>query len=85
MTLRPDVSQHGQYWVALASTTNEKVKSVVCKERTQAQIILLSRSMGTTFKDTDVVLSLLAETIHHQKDFTNTPKFQLVICGLFSF
>lgn len=85
MTLSPDVSQRGQYWSALASTTNGKVKVVVCKERTQAQLALLIRSMGTTLKDTDVVLSLLAETIHHQKDFANTPKLQLVICSLFSF
>lgn len=62
MTLSPDVSQCGQYWFALASTTNEKVKAVVCKYRIQAQLALLSRSMGSTFKDSDVVLSLLAET-----------------------
>lgn len=85
MTISPDVSQRGQYWFALAPTTHEKVKSVVCKERTQAQLALLSRSMGATFKDTDVVLSLLAETMHHQKDITNTPKLQLLICSLFGF
>lgn len=80
MTLSPDVSQRGQYWFALASTTNEKVKAVVCRYRTQAQLALLNRSMGSTFKDSDVVLSLLAETIYHQKDFVNTLKFQLIIC-----
>jgi len=59
------------------------VKLVFCKMREDSQLWHsansaakqnVNRLMETTFKDTDI-----AGTIHYQKDFTNTPKLQLLV------